>query len=46
MYISLDNAVENTVNNLNRNFSVDDIENHMKFNIFYEKFYIEIVDYF
>lgn len=36
MYISLDNAVENTVNNLNRNFSVDDIENHMKFNIFYE----------
>lgn len=36
MYISLDNAGENTVNNLNRNFSVDDIENHMKFNIFYE----------
>lgn len=29
MYISLDNAGENTVNNLNRNFSIDDIENFL-----------------
>lgn len=38
MYISLDNIVEN-INNLNKNFSVDDI-NHMKFIIFYENLLI------